>query len=143
MGLAVSGFSNAQFLANGGSQQLLQLQMQAAQQAMNGGLGAFGGGGFGGFGGGGFGGGGFGGGFPGGFGGGFGGVGGLGGFGGFPGGFASCSSTSRLLSDRPSRLLTYRACYGVPLALPEPKRGAAIPPCWRAVAPPSPVTAGE
>jgi hypothetical protein len=26
----------------------------------------------------------------------------------------------------------YRACYGVPLMLPEPAKGAAIPPCWRA-----------
>jgi hypothetical protein len=25
-----------------------------------------------------------------------------------------------------------RACYGVPLTLPEPAKGAAIPPCWRA-----------
>jgi hypothetical protein len=25
----------------------------------------------------------------------------------------------------------YRACSGVPLTLPEPKRGAAVPPCWR------------
>jgi hypothetical protein len=32
----------------------------------------------------------------------------------------------------------YRACYGVPLTLPEPAKGAAIPPCWRAIASPSP-----
>jgi hypothetical protein len=25
-----------------------------------------------------------------------------------------------------------RACYGGPLTLPEPAKGAAIPPCWRA-----------
>jgi hypothetical protein len=24
-----------------------------------------------------------------------------------------------------------RACYGAPLTLPEPQKGAAIPPCWR------------
>ena len=27
----------------------------------------------------------------------------------------------------------YRACYGIPLTLPEPQKGAAIPPCWRAL----------
>jgi hypothetical protein len=27
----------------------------------------------------------------------------------------------------------YRACYGVPMTLPEPARGAALPPCWRVV----------
>jgi hypothetical protein len=32
----------------------------------------------------------------------------------------------------------YRACYGIPLTLPEPARGAAVPPCWRDVAPLSP-----
>jgi hypothetical protein len=26
----------------------------------------------------------------------------------------------------------YRACYGVPLPLPEPAKGAALPPCWQA-----------
>jgi hypothetical protein len=26
----------------------------------------------------------------------------------------------------------YQACYGIPLTLPEPQKGAAIPPCWRA-----------
>jgi hypothetical protein len=26
----------------------------------------------------------------------------------------------------------YRACYGIPLTLPAPQKGAAIPPCWRA-----------
>jgi hypothetical protein len=26
----------------------------------------------------------------------------------------------------------YRARYGIPLMLPEPQKGAAIPPCWRA-----------
>ena len=26
----------------------------------------------------------------------------------------------------------YRACYGIPLTLPHPAKGAAIPPCWRA-----------
>jgi hypothetical protein len=28
---------------------------------------------------------------------------------------------------------SYRACSGVPLTLPEPAKGAAIPPCWRVV----------
>jgi hypothetical protein len=37
----------------------------------------------------------------------------------------------------------YRACSGVLLTLPEPVKGAALPPCWRAVAPPSPVTSAE
>jgi hypothetical protein len=27
----------------------------------------------------------------------------------------------------------YRACYGLPLTLPHPAKGAAIPPCWLAV----------
>jgi hypothetical protein len=26
----------------------------------------------------------------------------------------------------------YQACYGVPLTLPEPAKGVALPPCWRA-----------
>jgi hypothetical protein len=33
----------------------------------------------------------------------------------------------------------YRACYGIPLTLPEPAKGAAIPPSRRAA---GPVTAG-
>jgi hypothetical protein len=37
----------------------------------------------------------------------------------------------------------YLACSGVPLTLLEPVKGAALPPCWRAVAPPSPVTSAE
>jgi hypothetical protein len=37
----------------------------------------------------------------------------------------------------------YRASYGVPLTLPEPAKGAAVPPCWRAVAPRSPLTSAE
>jgi hypothetical protein len=37
----------------------------------------------------------------------------------------------------------YRACYGAPLTLPEPAKGAAIPPSWRSVAPPSPATPAE
>jgi hypothetical protein len=27
----------------------------------------------------------------------------------------------------------YRACYGAPLTLPEPAKGAALPPCWEVV----------
>jgi hypothetical protein len=35
--------------------------------------------------------------------------------------------------ERARRLAAeYRTCYRVPLTLPEPAKGAAIPPCWRA-----------
>jgi hypothetical protein len=33
----------------------------------------------------------------------------------------------------------YQACYGLPLTLPEPAKGAAIPPFWQEAAPPSPL----
>jgi hypothetical protein len=37
----------------------------------------------------------------------------------------------------------YRACYGVPLTLPEPAKGAARPPYWQNVAPASPLLPAE
>jgi hypothetical protein len=42
------------------------------------------------------------------------------------GGDLSDEGTARRLAAE------YRACYGVPLTLPSPAKGAAIPPCWRA-----------
>ena len=37
----------------------------------------------------------------------------------------------------------YRACYGAPLTLPEPAKGAGIPPFWHPVTPPSPLPSAE
>jgi hypothetical protein len=31
------------------------------------------------------------------------------------------------------RAADYRACYVIPLTLPEPAKGAALPPCWEVV----------